>query len=74
MVKNHRSKCSVAWSYCSCARNRGGFDEDGCAGATQILAEKKSLSQEFTVHRRKNEHILEQTYVSLPNKRTQVRF
>lgn len=52
----------------------GGSDEDGCAGAGQILNEKKSLSQELTVQRRKNKHMLEQTYVSLSNKMTQVRF
>lgn len=51
-----------------------GSDEDGCAGAGHTLSEKKSLSQELTVQRRKNRRMLEQMYVSLPNKMTQVRF
>lgn len=51
----------------------GGSNDDACAGAGQILDKKKSLSEELTVQRRKNKHMLEQTYVSLPNKMTQVR-
>lgn len=55
-------------------RTGAGSDGDGCAGAGHMLGEKESLSQELTVQRRKNGHVLEQTYVSLPNKMTQVRF
>lgn len=57
-------------SYCCAPGTGGGSDKDGCAGAGQILDEKKSLSQELTVQLRKNKHTLDQTYVSLPNKMT----
>lgn len=54
-----------------CQETEGGSDEDG---QMLMLDEKKSLSQELTVQRRKYKRTLEQTYVKLPNKITQARF